>query len=170
MKQLERLLFLQGSRCFFCAQPIPDGEASVEHLIATSNGGPKDDENCIVCCKVVNAALGNLSIKAKLQVILNQRGAFNCPNSDQNHSFDSSPLENGIERKDDKIGLVVADLIKRGASRPRKVATLKNTMNSVFQMQLSETELDTLMVELQRLAYITLQDTKVTYALSARDA
>ena len=111
-----------------------------------------------------------MSIKAKLQAILNQRGAFNCPNTDQNHGFDSSPLENSIERKDDKIELVVADLIKRGASRPRKVATLKNTMNSVFQMQLSETELDTLMVELQRLAYITLQDTKVTYALSARDA
>ncbi len=26
-------------------QPIPAGEASVEHLVATSNGGAKDDTN-----------------------------------------------------------------------------------------------------------------------------
>ena len=47
VKQLERLLFLQGQRCFFCQQAISPGEASVEHLIATSNGGTKDDENCV---------------------------------------------------------------------------------------------------------------------------
>ena len=170
MKQLERLLFLQGSRCFFCAQQIPVGEASVEHLIATSNGGPKDDENCIVCCKAVNAALGSLSIKAKLQAILNQRGTFECPSMGQRSNVDPTFPEASIEHKSEKIELVLADLIKRGASRPRKVATLKNTMNSVFQMQLSDEELDALVAELQRLAYISIQDTKVTYALSARDA
>ena len=36
MKQLERLLFLQGNVCFFCQQPLPAGEASVEHLVAAS--------------------------------------------------------------------------------------------------------------------------------------
>jgi len=44
MKLLERLLFLQGQRCFFCGQAIPLGEASIEHLVATANGGAKDDE------------------------------------------------------------------------------------------------------------------------------
>ena len=81
MKQLERLLFLQGNLCFFCQQSIPVGEASVEHLVATANGGPKDDENCVVCCKAVNAALGSLSVKSKLQAVLNQRGAFACPSA-----------------------------------------------------------------------------------------
>ena len=170
MKQLERLLFLQGNRCFFCALPIPEGDASVEHLVATSNGGPKDDENCIVCCKAVNAALGNLSIKSKLQAILNQRGVFNCPIHIGNISTESPATGTTLEEADERLKLVVADLIKRGASRPRKVATLKNTMNSIFQMQLPESEIETLLVELQRLGYITLQDTKVTYALGARDA
>jgi 5-methylcytosine-specific restriction endonuclease McrA len=50
MKQLERLLFLQGHRCFFCQQTIPDGEASVEHLVASSNGGGNEDDNCVACC------------------------------------------------------------------------------------------------------------------------
>jgi hypothetical protein len=31
MKQIERLLVLQGQRCFFCDSPIPEGEARVEH-------------------------------------------------------------------------------------------------------------------------------------------
>ena len=61
MKQLERLLFLQGNVCFFCQQPLPAGEASVEHLVATSNGGAKDDDNCVVCCKSVNVALSPAS-------------------------------------------------------------------------------------------------------------
>ena len=170
MKQLERLLFLQGNRCFFCAQPVPDGEASVEHLIAASNGGAKDDENCIVCCKAVNAALGNLSIKSKLQAILNQRGAFSCPSIISIFTVESQVLEEKLTDNDHKLEFVIADLIKRGASRPRKIATLKNTMNSVFQMQLPEAKIEELIGELERLGYITLQDTKVTYAFSARDA
>ncbi len=33
MKQRERLLFLQGNVCFFCQQPLPAGEASVEQPV-----------------------------------------------------------------------------------------------------------------------------------------
>ena len=72
--------------------------------------------------------------------------------------------------RDGKLELVIADLIKRGSSRPRKVATLRNTMNSVFQMQLPDEEVEALMIELERQGYIARQDTKVTYALGARDA
>jgi hypothetical protein len=167
MKQLERLLFLQGNCCFFCRQPIPAGEASVEHLVATSNGGVKDDENCIVCCKAVNAALGNLSIKAKLQTVLNQRGSFVCPSGLQGESV-TAPSPNSQE--EDRIALVLADLQKRGPSRPRRVATLRNTMNSVFQMQLSEAELTGLLAILEAKGYVTVQETKVTYALPTQDA
>ncbi len=79
MKQLERLLFLQGNRCFFCQSAIPAGQASVEHLVATANGGSGNDDNCVVCCKSMNEALGSLPIKVKMQVILNQRGRIVCP-------------------------------------------------------------------------------------------
>lgn len=166
MKQLERLLFLQGNRCFFCGETIPEGEASVEHLVASSNGGAKDDENCVVCCKAVNAALGSLSIKAKLQAVLNQRGQFTCPGADS-----KSPVPMNSPRphatSSERVALVVADLQKRSPSRPRRVATLKNTMNSVFQMTLSDEELDQLLAELQSLGYVVVEDTKVSYALPA---
>jgi len=169
MKQLERLLFLQGNRCFFCRQPIPSGEASVEHLIAAANGGAKDDDNCIVCCKEVNAALGSLSIKSKLQAVLNQSGAFTCPNASRSKPDAVEQVETKTPI-DERLSLVIADLQKRGPSRPRRVSTLKNTMNSVFQKQLSEKELAFLLVALEAKGYVVVQETKVTYALPPSDA
>lgn len=164
MKQLQRLLFLQGNRCFFCGQVIPDGEASVEHLIATSNGGTNDDENCVVCCKTVNAALGNLSVKAKLQAILNHRGQFACPAFSR--VAEIAPTPNALDGvQHERVAQVLADLKKRGPSRPRRLATLKNTMNSVFQMSLSDAELEALLASLQALGYVMVESTKVSYAL-----
>src|SRR5688572_24782956 len=78
-KPIERLLFAQGGRCFFCNYVLSAAEASVEHLVATTNGGSNNDENCVVCCKALNGLLGRMSLKEKLRVILNQKGEFKCP-------------------------------------------------------------------------------------------
>jgi len=160
VKQLERLLFLQGQRCFFCQLPISPGEASVEHLIATSNGGTKDDENCVACCKSVNAALGNLSYKAKLQAVVNQRGVFVCPQPGEEESRAGRPSP-----EEARLALVVADLQKRGSARPRKLGTLRNTVNSVFQNTLSEEEVSSFVALLEFHEYISVEGTKVSYAL-----
>ena len=69
---LERLLFLQGGLCFFCSQPLPKSEASVEHLQAVANGGTNHDDNCVACCKAVNRVLGSMPLKAKIQMVLDQ--------------------------------------------------------------------------------------------------
>ena len=162
MKLLKRLLFLQGHRCFFCDQAIPDGEASIEHLVASANGGAKDDENCVVCCKAVNMALGHLSVKAKLRAVLNHHGGFRCPGSAE------SLAASAVEPTVDRVAVVVADLYKRGSARPRRVTTLKNTMNAAFQMSLSEADLDTLLYQLRAKGFIVIEDTKVSYALPAQ--
>jgi hypothetical protein len=164
MKQLERLLFLQGHRCFFCGEGIPAGEASVEHLTAMANCGAKDDENCVACCKAVNAALGHLSVKAKLQAVLNHRGSFACPMSM------ASVTTSEVEASDGRIAVVVADLRKRGSARPRRITTLKNTMNAAFQMSLSDAELNLLLAQLKAKRYVIVEDTKVSYALPATGA
>lgn len=44
---LDRLLFEQGGRCFFCQAPITRSEASIEHLLAVKDGGTKADGNCV---------------------------------------------------------------------------------------------------------------------------
>jgi hypothetical protein len=79
MKQLDRLLFVQGGECFFCRTPLSKADASVEHLLATANGGTNAEDNCVVCCKTLNALLGSKSLKAKLEVFLRQKGPFRCP-------------------------------------------------------------------------------------------
>ena len=61
-------MFVQGGLCFFCKQPLPRAEASVEHLLAGANGGSSKDENCVACCKSINALLGSMSLKEKFQV------------------------------------------------------------------------------------------------------
>ena len=59
-KPIDRLMFVQGGLCFFCEQPLPRSEASVEHLLASANGGKNNDDNCVACCKAVNALLGRV--------------------------------------------------------------------------------------------------------------
>lgn len=90
MKQLERILFAQGGRCFFCKQQLAKEKASVEHLVALANGGRNDEDNCVVCCKQLNSLLGSKSIKGKLLVVLNQHGSFICP-ADLDHLANDQP-------------------------------------------------------------------------------
>ena len=77
--KLDRLLFAQGGHCFFCQGLLPKSEASVEHLVALANNGANSEDNCVACCKVVNALLGSLSLKEKLKAILLQPRPFQCP-------------------------------------------------------------------------------------------
>ena len=79
-KPIDRLMFAQGGQCFFCKKTLSKAEASVEHLLASSHAGTNKDDNCVVCCKALNALLGSMTLKEKIQVVLNQKGKFKCPN------------------------------------------------------------------------------------------
>ncbi len=162
MKQLDRLLFVQGHRCFFCSHVIPEGEASVEHLVASANGGSNNDDNCVACCTTVNTAMGSLSIKEKIQIVLNQRGTFLCPRT---HTPPRSKDKKNDSPDADRIALIIADLKKRGASRPRKLSTLRNTIAAVFQKKLTPDELEKLLSELVSQTYVQIDEEKVSYAL-----
>lgn len=172
---LDRLLFSQGGQCFFCRKPLPKAGASVEHLLASANGGTNDDGNCVACCKALNHLLGSKSIKEKIQIVLNQRGNFQCPGNviqQQNSAPSASktaaapksvpPTTNGA------FNLVEKDLKKRGASRPRKVSTLASTIKALLkqqQMPNSDAEVANLITELQKWGKLVVTDTKVTYKL-----
>src|SRR5436189_5013984 len=82
-KPLDRLMFAQGGLCFFCHKALPQGEASVEHLVASANGGANGDDNRVACCKALNALFGSMSLKEKIRLVLNQKGIFRCPNSNR---------------------------------------------------------------------------------------
>jgi hypothetical protein len=163
-------MFAQGGLCFFCKKPLPKSEASVEHLLASANGGSNSDENCVACCKAVNALLGSMSLKEKVQVVLNQKGQFKCPNDTGSAKAATQPKANpktpsAASSKEEKIKLVVANLKQRGNAKPRTLKTLKSTIASLFPKGLSEVELAALVLQLQSLGKITVSENKVTYAL-----
>jgi hypothetical protein len=169
-KPLDRLMFVQGGLCFFCKQPLPKAEASVEHLFASANGGNNNDENCIACCKSVNALLGSMSLKEKFQVVLNQKGQFTCPNG-AGSAKEATPL-NALPKtplidksQDNKLAFVLANLKQRGNSKPSTIKTLTSTISSLYPKGLSKTELATLLQQLQSTGKVIVKENKVSYVL-----
>ena len=169
-KPLNRLLFAQGGLCFFCKQPLPKSEASVEHLVASCNGGSNNDENRVACCRAVNALLGSMSLKEKFQVVINQQGEFKCPNG--TGSTKPPALQNlstkpslSKKAKPDKLQLALANLKQRGHAKPRTLKTLTSTVASLFPNELTKTELTSLIQQLQSTGKVTVSENKVTYKL-----
>lgn len=66
---------------------------------------------------------------------------------------------------DEKISAIVKNLAGRGQSRPRKVKTLSNTINSLFTENLSEQQLAALVKELEQRKYIEVNNSNVSYHL-----
>jgi hypothetical protein len=65
----------------------------------------------------------------------------------------------------DRVALIVANLQKRGAARPRTVATLSSTISATFQKQLTAQEVSASVSELKKKGLIKVEGTKVTYNL-----
>jgi hypothetical protein len=132
----------------------------------------------VACCKALNNLLGSKSIKEKLQIVLNQRGNFQCPgnlsippvaapSALSNPAPSAKPtVSNGATPH---VDLVLADLRKRGTSRPRKVSTLTSTIKALVKQQqqksMSDGEAANLISELQKRGKVLITDTKVSYKL-----
>jgi hypothetical protein len=66
---------------------------------------------------------------------------------------------------DEKIAAIVKNLGGRGQSRPRKVRTLENTINTLFTQKLDKAELSSLIKELQKRKLIVVNQSNVSYKL-----
>ena len=158
---IERLLFAQGGLCFFCKKVLPAADASVEHLVATANSGGNRDDNCVACCKSLNSLLGSMSLKEKIQVILNQKGPFKCPNGSPKKRTEPKPK---AAPDVDRYKHVVANLKQRGTSKPGTVAKLKSTIGALFQGKLPIDAVESLVQQLQSGGVIFIVGSKITYA------
>lgn len=74
----------------------------------------------------------------------------------------------GTASRNEKIDSIVRNLKGRGQSRPRKVKTLENTINSLFTKKLEETELRSLIDELTERRYISVSEGKISYQLEGK--
>lgn len=65
----------------------------------------------------------------------------------------------------DRIAVIVDDLHKRGAAKPRTVTTLTGTIGALFKKQLSSDEIGALLTALQARGYVSVNGNKVSYSL-----
>jgi len=66
---------------------------------------------------------------------------------------------------DEKISAIVKNLGGRGLARPRKVRTLSNTINSLFNPKLDAKELTALVKEMEKRKLIVINQNNVSYKL-----
>ena len=167
-RPLARLLFAQGGQCFFCEKPLPETEASVEHLVASFHGGGDQDDNCVACCKTLNMLLGRRSLKEKIQVVLNQKGKFECPNGAGSKVKKTPPQTPPKTTKlaDERYAQVLSNLKQRGNAKPRTLPKLKNMIVALFQDKLSPPEVDALVWRLESSRVISIDKLKLTYLKS----
>ena len=64
---------------------------------------------------------------------------------------------------DEQLSAIVENLSARGNSRPRKVKTLKNSINSLFGNKLDSARIDGLVKDLQARNYVVIKQENVTY-------
>ena len=65
----------------------------------------------------------------------------------------------------EQIAAIVKNLRQRGHSRPRKVKTLQNTINTLFTKKLDQAELDAITDELEKRNLIVVKQNNVSYRL-----
>ena len=64
-----------------------------------------------------------------------------------------------------QVEAVVADLIRRKASKPRTQKTLLSTLHALFKKELSEQQLAALFAALCKRGFVSVEGTKVSYVL-----
>ena len=65
----------------------------------------------------------------------------------------------------DQADAVVANLVGRGASKPRTLKTLRNTISTLFGKKLDEDEVDLLLNELKKRQVLSVDGNKINYRL-----
>jgi len=127
-KTIDRLLFMQAGKCFFCQQKLERSDATIEHLVAKSRGGGNDLENIVACCRVTNSWFGSISVKEKMRILLLHKGEFACPHEAEQEEF-SATTESECDEEDALYERLVVQLGKMMA-KPGSVHALLNTISN----------------------------------------
>lgn len=70
--------------------------------------------------------------------------------------------------KDEQVEAVIDNLQARGKSRPRKLSTLKNTINHLLDKKLADNEMNAFVNKLKKRKVVAVDGTKVTYNFKRR--
>lgn len=64
----DALVLRDGDECFYCGHPVSLDQATTEHMVARSHGGPNHISNFVLAHKPCNQAAGNLSVAEKVRL------------------------------------------------------------------------------------------------------
>ncbi len=67
------LIERDGLPCFYCGQDTSDENRSIEHLLSVTHGGPDHLANLALSHVECNRAVGHLSVKEKLELVIRSR-------------------------------------------------------------------------------------------------
>lgn len=70
------LIERDGLNCFYCNQPVTVETVSIEHFVSRTYHGPNHLANLVLAHRSCNEAVGNLSIREKLEVAIGLRKAL----------------------------------------------------------------------------------------------
>ena len=77
----KNILLRDRNTCQYCAEVLPSGELTLDHVIPRSRGGSSTWENLVACCHSCNRRKGNqLPIEASMKLMREPR-AFNLHTS-----------------------------------------------------------------------------------------
>lgn len=83
-RKLLAIVERDGLDCIYCGTIIPLGDATREHFVALSRGGPDTPENTVIACKYCNMAVGSMTVKQKIYYALSKRLKSGDTNGEEN--------------------------------------------------------------------------------------
>lgn len=78
LTKIEKYIYLQHGKCFFCGDELTLENATIEHLLPVSKGGKRTEDNEVACCATVNHTFGDMDLKRKFEFVL-KSSPFKCP-------------------------------------------------------------------------------------------
>lgn len=66
--ELSAIRARDGDLCFYCQEHVDDSDASEEHLVSLTHGGPNHITNKFLAHRICNQRVGNLSAPEKIKV------------------------------------------------------------------------------------------------------
>ncbi|MCC5867004.1 MAG: hypothetical protein JJU27_00720 [Gammaproteobacteria bacterium] len=87
--------------------------------------------------------------------------------ADRVKSIEEIPLvkTNGATSKEAKLACIITRLQQMKTAKPRTVKTLGTTISALFQKQIDDKEIESLIKALEKRAEISIEDNKVSYSL-----
>ena len=150
----------------FDSRSIPEKvDAVINHLAKFKAAKPKTLKtlrgtiDALFKSKLPDAELDELILR------LTRRGALNVADGKVTYE---QPFESKLSDSEpiaETVDVIIADLVKRKAARPKTLKALRSTINQLFKNQLPDTELDELIEKLTKRGVVKFADGKVQYEL-----